>query len=171
MMRVVLSALSLGIAIALCACNGGGGNSATPRVSPSPQSVTPLTLASTIQHVIVIVQENRSFDNMFNGYPGADTAQRGIDQNGNVIPLTPITLADGCDLQHNHVTFVAQYDGGKLDNFNATGVEIHVTPGCTYPTNYPYSYVQQSDVQTYWNMAQQYVLSDRTFQSNSGPSF
>ena len=31
-----------------------------------------------IQHIVVIMQENRSFDNLFNGFPGADTVQSGM---------------------------------------------------------------------------------------------
>ncbi|MBV8196877.1 MAG: hypothetical protein JO263_01970, partial [Candidatus Eremiobacteraeota bacterium] len=167
----VLSALSLGIAIALCACNGGGGNGATPRVSPSPQSVTPLTLSSAIQHVIVIVQENRSFDNMFNGYPGADTAQVAPAQSGGqTVTLRSMPLAGGCDPQHNHTTFEAEYDGGKMDNFFNVPFDL-VAANCPPDPQYAYQYVQPSDVQTYWNIAQQYVLADRTFMSNSGPSF
>ena len=119
----------------------------------------------------MIVQENRSFDNLFTGYPGTDSVQAGVGPNGQSIPLAAYPMAGGCDPGHNHTTFVSQYDGGKLDNFNTAGVEYRVTPNCVPPANYVYSYVQQSDVQSYWNMAQQYVLADRTFMSNSGPSF
>src|ERR1035437_3373824 len=37
-----------------------------------------------IQHVVVIMQENRSFDHLFHGFPGADTAETGLYQ-GNPI--------------------------------------------------------------------------------------
>ncbi len=51
-------------------------------LSPSPavraSTVSPIA-GSPIQHIVVIMQENRSFDNLFNGFPGADTAQSGMN--------------------------------------------------------------------------------------------
>ncbi len=52
-------------------------------------TATPPPFSSKIQHVVVIIQENRSFDDLFNGFPGADTAQSGINSQGQTIPLTP----------------------------------------------------------------------------------
>src|ERR1035441_3123979 len=47
-----------------------------------PQSSIPTAPAppGPIQHIVVIMQENRSFDNLFHGFPGADSAQTGLDQ-------------------------------------------------------------------------------------------
>ena len=50
-------------AVALAACAGGEGAS-----GPVPGGAPP---SPTISHVIVIVQENRTVDNLFNGFPGA----------------------------------------------------------------------------------------------------
>ena len=56
-----------------------------------------------VQHVVVVVQENRSFENFFAGYPGADAPTYGyaIGKNGNrrKINLRQITF-DGPDLRH-----------------------------------------------------------------------
>src|SRR5580698_7003355 len=49
--------------------------------------------SSPIQHIVIIMQENRSFDNMFYGYPGANTATSGMGHDGTVYPLTPTNLA------------------------------------------------------------------------------
>ena len=49
--------------------------------------------SSPIQHVVIIMQENRSFDNMFYGYPGANTATSGKGHDGTVYQLQPINLA------------------------------------------------------------------------------
>jgi len=40
-----------------------------------------------IQHVVIIVQENRSFDDLFQGYPGANTQSYGYDSSGNKVVL------------------------------------------------------------------------------------
>ena len=111
-----------------------------------------------IQHVVVIMQENRSFDNMFNGFPGADTVQTGMNK-GVAVPLQVMPLAYGADPDHSHPTWWKEWDGGLMDNFGVNGTLL------------PYSYIAQSEVQPYWTMASSYTLGDRMFQSNTGPSF
>ena len=63
------------------------------------------TLESTgsgkIQHVVWVVQENRSFDDMFMGYPGADTVSSGKDSNGNTILLKRISLKSRYEIDHS----------------------------------------------------------------------
>lgn len=67
----------LSVATIIIGC--GSGIVATDVSTTSPDTGTPLS-KSPIQHVIVIMQENRTFDNLFNGYPGADTVQTGLDK-------------------------------------------------------------------------------------------
>ena len=50
----------------------------TPSPAVPESTVSPIP-GSPIQHIVVIMQENRSFDNLFNGFPGADTAQSGMN--------------------------------------------------------------------------------------------
>ena len=112
--------------------------------------------------MIILVQENRSFDNMFNGFPGADTQSWGYTHTGGVQPLAQVSLYNTDDICHSHRCFELSYDNAKMDGFDL--VQRHISL-------LPYSYVQQSDVQPYWDMASQYTLGDRFFQSNNGPSF
>jgi len=52
-------------------------------LAPSPQLPAPRSGAipgSPIQHVVIIMQENRTVDNLFNGFPGADTVQIGMNK-------------------------------------------------------------------------------------------
>ncbi len=127
-----------------------------------------------IKHVIIIVQENRSFDNMFNGFPGADTVTVGQTKLGPQ-PLAPVPFVDGSlDNGHFHRSFTAAYDAGLMDDFNAEGT--YTTVGCGYcptpgPPNFAYSYLPQSETKPYWDLAKQFTLADRMFASNSGPSF
>jgi phospholipase C len=132
--------------------------------SPSPPlpgtTVSPIP-GSPIEHIVVIMQENRSFDNLFNGFPGADTVQSGMD--GVVeVPLKPISLADPRDLGHSHPDWWRDWDEGKMDGFVRRNLN---------PPTLAYSYVPEEEVEPYWTMARQYVLGDRMFQSNTGPSF
>jgi phospholipase C len=118
-----------------------------------------------VQHIVVIVQENRSFDNMFNGYPGADTAQVASDH-GQILPLQPVPLENGADPDHSHGGWWRDWDNGKMDGF------VHPSPGNPFPyPTYPLAYVPQSETVPLWTLASRYVLADRMFQSNTGPSF
>ena len=49
--------------------------------------------AGKIRHVVYIVQENRSFDDLFQGYPHADTVSSGKNSKGETIQLRPVSLA------------------------------------------------------------------------------
>jgi phospholipase C len=123
-----------------------------PPASPAPAPPGP------IQHIVVIMQENRSFDNLFHGFPGADTAQTGLDQ-GVAVALRPTPLGNGPDLDHTHTGWWKQWDGGKMDNFAISGTLL------------PYSYILPEEIAPYWTLARQFTLGDRMFQSNTGPSF
>jgi phospholipase C len=152
--RIVLPACA-SIAIAGSIGCGTGqilGSSGTPVVSSAVVSSTP------IQHIVVIMQENRSFDHLFNGFPGADTVQTGM-YHGVAVPLVPTPLGNGPDLDHTHTGWWQQWDGGAMDNFGDPGNVL------------PYSYISPSEVAPYWTLAKNFTLGDRMFQSNTGPSF
>lgn len=120
-------------------------------------------LATTIQHIVVVMQENRTFDNLFNGFPGADTVQSGMS-NGKELPLVPIPLEQGQDIDHSHMGWMVDWHKGKMDGFASNG------PNGSDPY-LAYAYVPQSETVPLWAMASAFTLGDRMFQSNSGPSF
>jgi phospholipase C len=158
-MRHLLYAISLCTLTVLIGCGLSGTD-----LAPSPQLPTPRSGAipgSPIQHVVIIMQENRTLDNLFNGFPGADTVQTGMNK-GVPIPLQPIPLDYPQDLDHTHPRWWANWDKGKMDDFAQNKIK---------PSTLPYSYVRQSDVLPYWTLASDYTLGDRMFQSNNGPSF
>jgi phospholipase C len=139
-----------------------GCTTATLQPSPalSPDRIRPIA-GSPIDHIVIIMQENRTFDNLFNGFPGADTVQSGVS-NGKLIPLQPVSLSDSRDLDHSHVSWVRAVHGGAMDGFAQSQVS---------PSTLPYSYVPESEVEPYWTLAREYVLGDRMFESSSGPSY
>ena len=114
------------------------------------------------------MQENRSFDNLFNGFPGADSAQSGNDY-GTEVALQPVSLTTKQDVDHSHPGWWADWDQGAMDGFAHSP-----TPGYglsyPYPT-FPFAYVPQTETVPLWTLAQAYTLGDRMFQSNTGPSF
>jgi phospholipase C len=127
---------------------------------------------SKIRHVVIVVQENRTPDNLFHGLkavqPAADVADSGIALGGEAIHLTRVPLANGYDLDHNHAAFVAMYDGGRMDG--AELIKCH--PRRRECPRFPqFKYVHPRDVRPYLLMAEIYGFANRMFQSNQGPSF
>jgi phospholipase C len=123
--------------------------------------------SSPIQHVVFVIQENRSFDNLFQGYPGANTSPTGTTSTGQVVTLQPVSLSAPFDLLHDFKDAVQDMDGGKMDGFDHEGTGCQ--PKC--PSLAAYAYVPSSETAPYFNMAAQYVLADNFFQSDEDGSF
>ncbi|HKU82201.1 MAG TPA: alkaline phosphatase family protein [Candidatus Tumulicola sp.] len=139
------------------------------------------TSSGKIQHIIVIVQENRSFDDLFQGYPGADTQSYGYTSKGKKVKLHPIGLTTPWDIDHSAASFFKACDGSgslpgtncKMDGFDQEYVTCGTgnKPPCPY-SNPMYAFVPHSQTKPYFAMASQYVLADRMFASNfDGSSF
>ena len=100
-----------------------------------------MTTAAVIQHVVIIVQENRTTDNLFQDpiliSQGADIASSGINSLGQSIPLDPIDLGTTGSNAHNYdlstpmPQFVNMYDGGKMDGAD----KIACNPVANCPAN------------------------------------
>ena len=88
------------------------------------------TGAGKIKHVVFIVQENRSLDNVFMNYPGADTVTSGKDFNGRTIRLRPVSLGLKYQIDHSSTAMFVACDGKqvmpgidcRMDGFNK---EVH----------------------------------------------
>jgi len=139
-----------------------------------------LSQTGKIEHVVIIFQENRTPDNLFQDQTliarGADIASSGMTSSGNTIQLTPIDLGTAgsnpqtYDLSHAHKAFVAMYNGGKMDGADLIAcTPVAACPPHAHP-NPQFKYVLPSDVQPYFALAEQYTFADRMFQTNQGPS-
>ncbi|HEY5426964.1 MAG TPA: alkaline phosphatase family protein [Candidatus Tumulicola sp.] len=123
--------------------------------------------SSPIGHVIIIVQENRTPDNLFQGLPGADIASSGLNSKGQVVPLHPVPLEALYDISHAHASFVHEYRHGNMNGF-----DLEFSSGqCPDKSTCAYGYVPQDETQPYLDMAEQYAFADRMFETNQGPSF
>jgi phospholipase C len=121
--------------------------------------------AALIKHIVVIMQENRSFDEYFGTFPGAN----GIPT-GECMPLNASNPSLGCvkpfhtpnftniDLQHNMPSSLTSIDGGKMDNF-IVGEE---------GLNQTMAYQDNATIPNYWTFAKNYVLADNFFSSVLG---
>ena len=128
--RSVFSILALLLLLVLASSSSFYASSAHSR--SKAQAITP------IQHVVVIMEENHTFDSLFGTYPGV---------NGSSEPEAPNPIS--ADLNHSGDAETASIDGGKMNKFTSTGKVQYY----------------QSDIPTYWAYAQQFGLSDNFFSS------
>lgn len=71
-----------------------------------------------IQHIVFIIQENRTFDNYFGAFPGANGATSGKISTGQTIPLIHESDRTPKDLQHGWAAAHHGMDQGKMDAFD-----------------------------------------------------
>lgn len=128
--------------------------------SPPLVDATAFTTRWPIKHVVFIVKENRSFDNMYGAFPGANGAAFGSDL-GEIRPLTPAVDRTRADFPHDYPTSIGSINDGKMDGF-VTG---HISD------EYAYTRYRPEDIPNYWHWAEEYVLADNFFASAQGPSF
>ena len=147
---------------------------------PPLQSTQPETIvrnlsgsgAGKITHVVYIVQENRSFDNLFQGYPGADTVSQGLNSSGQTIALQPLSLAKRYQIDHSAYAMFSACNGtGSLPGTNCQMNGFNNEESYGGPTNPQYVYVPQSESKPYFDMAHEWVVGDRMFQSQLDESF
>jgi phospholipase C len=118
-----------------------------------------------IQHIVLIVKENRTFDNMFGTYPGANGATTGVIHTGQVIKLGHTPDRTPRDLCHTWKCALNGMDGGKMDKFDLSG-------DCNLNGDYLcYTELYQSDMPNYWTYAQNFVLADNMFSSEHTESY
>jgi phospholipase C len=136
---------------------------------------------SSFQHIVIIFQENRTPDNLFQGLCGAgrslcpnpyDLQNFGINSKGRKITLTPVTLRTNYDLGHSHWAFVEMCDLDTTSNqCKMDGADkISCRPKHHCPPHPQFQFVRSSDVAPYLTMAQQYGWANFMFQTNQGPS-
>jgi phospholipase C len=119
------------------------------------------------------VQENRSLNDLFNGFPGAETVRVGKNSHNDFVSLAPRSLKAPYDLSHQHVAFKTEYANGLMNGFDLvkSTCDKHKAKRCGPPHLRAYGYVPRREVEPYFTMAQRYVLADHMFQTNEGPSF
>lgn len=155
-------------------CNGSQAQTGVPmpQLALAPTRVAKAPAAGgKIFHVVIIVQENRTVDDLFNGFPGANTTRSGLDSNGRTISLKLIKLTAPYLLYHQHKSFSAEYDNGKLDGWNLDGSDCEQPGRCPSADRRAYGYVPQKETEPYWTMAEDYAFADNMFQTNQGPSY
>jgi phospholipase C len=164
----------LAVALLLSACSGA----AVTSIPPAAQSLVSIHRHSSsgkIQHIVIIVQENRSFNNLFYGFPGATTQKYGYDSSGEKISLQPVGLETTWDILHDFSDFIAACNGtgsypGTDCQMNGFNNEYwycgHARQPACPNSNPPYSYVPHYETKPYFYMGKHYVLADQMYASN-----
>ena len=150
----------------ITATGGGQTATATATVTVLPQG----TAQSEIHHLIVVILQNHSFDNLFGTYPGANglgptvPGYSQVDASGATITPTLLPNLNNANLNHSYSTYTASYDGGKMDKFAYTNGDLSMQ----YADNTVFGTAKDGKVYgvtTLWDYAQQYVLADNFFGS------
>ena len=155
--RTLAASISLAVAGVLAVAWGsgidGGRAAACTGASCSP-----------IKHIVIIVRENHSFDNLFGRFPGADGTTYAMRGNKRVkMGATPDTLQH--DIGHGDFDALMAVDGGKMDRFykidNAYQMGKDVAD----------SQFRKSQIADYWTYAADFGLADHFFSTVLSSSF
>ena len=117
--------------------------------------VLPAAGSGKITHIVFIIQEHRSFDNLFCGYAGADAAKCSPRSQG-------IPLAANCTLSNTFQDF---------ERARKTGDFSHEKSDCPGYTRPEYRTVPPGETKPYRAIATSYVLADKMFSSTGNPTF
>lgn len=142
--------------------------------SPIRSDARGASTTTPIEHLVVLMQENHSFDNYFGTYPGADGIPADV-----CMPLDPFSSTGDCiepfhigsndvsleDPVHNATIHEVQLNDGRMDGF------IYALDQRRQDGRLAMAYYDEGDVPYYWNLVDQYVLFDRFFSSAAGRSF
>jgi phospholipase C len=133
----------------------------------------PPRASGKIQHVVIIVQENRSFDNLFQGYPGANTVASGEDSHGRTIRLRPVSLTAEYGIDHSAAAFFAACHGtGSVPGTDCRNDGFNKELNAGGPVKNPqYVYVPHSESKPYFDLAHEFVVADDMFTSQLDESF
>ncbi len=178
-----LLAAALVCLLCLAACGGGKHKPGRPSLPNTTIAPTP-TGIHKIQHVVVIMQENRSFDSYFGTYPGADGLPA---KNGQFTVCVPDPANGVCQKPYHDPAMVngggphgqpageADINGGLMDGFIRQAVSQRVGRGCggfagvcnsrTPPD--VMGYHDSREIPNYWSYAEHFTLDDHMFESDA----
>jgi phospholipase C len=120
---------------------------------------------TTIQHVVFIIKENRTFDHYFGTFQGGDGATSGTTSSGAVLPLGHAPDQTPHDIDHTWTGALNAMNGGAMDRFDL------ISLGNKNGDMLAYTQMTEADIPNYFAYARTFVLADHMFSSEHGPSF
>ncbi|HTJ82272.1 MAG TPA: alkaline phosphatase family protein, partial [Polyangiaceae bacterium] len=131
---------------------GGGGSGGGAPVMP-------------IEHVIVIVKENHTFDNYFGTFPGAEGTTSCKLKDGTTFPCPHAPDSTPRDLCHQHSCALTDWNAGAMNGWEDTAGSDENGDKLAW------AQYLESDIPNYWAYAKKYTLADHFFADMLGPSF
>jgi|HubBroStandDraft_5_1064220.scaffolds.fasta_scaffold17580_3 phospholipase C len=169
------------VAFAFSACGASRQTLALPNVPAADSGISHNTSGGPygkIQHIVIVIQENRTVDNIFGGphpFPGADAVSSGETSNGKMKKLSEVHFFPSLDVNNYHVNYltacnapnpppftVGQPSPCRMNGFdkNQTLLEGEI-----------YSYLDYGETKPYWDIAKKYTLGDHFFMSHNSESY
>lgn len=148
---------------------GAASAAALPGAAPQPAEAQslPTPADSGIEHIIVVMMENRSFDHFLGWLPGGNGAQTGLsylDSQGEPHATHRLTTFVGCshpDPDHSYAGGRSECDGGKMDGWLRTSTNDVFSIG----------YYAEPDLPFFSALARNFTTLDNYFASILGPTF
>lgn len=167
-------------ALGLAACSGAPDavpSNAVPSTSNLPRTVVTHDSGSgvtPIQHIVIIVQENRTMNDLFATFPGVTGTTVGKrlvtvkgQQKVESIKLKETNLFVKSNLNHTYSGFFVGWNYGDMDGFN----NIKRNTGGERESAAPYQYVNPSAIKPYWDLAREWGLANAMFATQGSASF
>src|ERR1700733_10852720 len=142
------------------------GAAGSQRVAGQEQTL-PAPEASGVEHIVVVMMENRSFDHLLGWLPGANGTQAGlsyVDNSGEAHPTYRLTSFVGCshpDPDHSYAGGRSEYDDGKMDGWLRTSTNDTFSIG----------YYEEADLPFYAGLARNFTTLDNYFASILSSTF
>ncbi|MBV9592597.1 MAG: alkaline phosphatase family protein [Actinobacteria bacterium] len=157
-LRLIVGSVAAAVAVAVALASVSAGSAGEPRRASGGGSLEgQIGGSSPIQHVVVIFQENSSFDHYFGTYPHAASlpgepvfhAAPGTPQVNTMPPVLMTANPNGanpqrlgrndwplCDLSHDYDPELREWDGGKMDRFVTESVDYERSDDTRSPSTY-----------------------------------
>jgi phospholipase C len=123
------------------------------------------TTAMPIEHVIVIIKENHTFDNYFGSFPGAEGTTTCKHKDGTTFPCPKAPDATTRDLCHSHDCALTDWNAGAMDGWE------DVSGSSVLGDNLAWAQYDETSIPNYWAYAKAFTLGDHFFANELGPSF
>ncbi|HLY01130.1 MAG TPA: alkaline phosphatase family protein [Candidatus Cybelea sp.] len=120
--------------------------------SAAGPGAVPLLARSKIQHIVLMVQESRTFNDLF---ATTKVGKIRVGHRTKAIHLQAVDLQAAPRLDDSYFAFLKSYRNGHMDGFNRAA----------------YQYVKPSEIQPYFTLANEYALADRMFQTQGSGDF
>ena len=141
-----------------------GGFVAGSKEADAGQPVLRIKVTVPIEHLVVVIKENHSFDNFFGTFPGANGSTHWVakTRSGTAkrVPLDP-TQRRG--FNGSHKCAIVDLDRGKMDGWDDCDTKNQTD-------DLAYKQYLEADIPNYWSYAHNFVLADNFFTSILGPS-